>query len=81
MRFTSVRNPKILINQTERGEHYLSTYDTKRPAEAGIEASVGKGANSFETALAESVIRLFRSAVIRKRGPWRGAEDVEFVPL
>jgi len=33
------------------------------------------------TALAESVIGLFKTEVIRRRGPWRGLEDVEFATL
>jgi putative transposase len=32
-------------------------------------------------ALAESVIGLFKTEVIRRRGPWRGLEDVEFATL
>lgn len=30
------------------------------------------------TALAESVIGLYKTEVIRRRGPWRGLEDVEY---
>ena len=37
--------------------------------------------NSYNNALAESVIGLFKTEVIRKRGPWRGLEDVELATL
>ena len=34
-----------------------------------------------DNALAESVIGLFKTEVIRRRGPWRSVEDVEFATL
>ena len=50
-------------------------------AEAGIEPSVGSVGDSYDNALAETVIGLFKTEVIRKRGPWRNIEDVEFATL
>jgi transposase InsO family protein len=50
-------------------------------AEAGMEPSVGSVGDSYDNALAESVIGLFKTEVIRRRGPWRGLEDVEFATL
>ena len=60
---------------------YLSIRYTERLAEAGIEPSVGSKGDSYDNALAESVIGLFKTEVIRRRGPWRGVEDVEFAVL
>jgi transposase InsO family protein len=54
---------------------------TERLAEAGIEPSVGSKRDSYDSALAESVIGLFETEVIRQRGPWRGLQDVEFATL
>jgi putative transposase len=54
---------------------------TERLAEAGIEPSVGSTGDSYDNALAESVIGLFKTEVIRRRGPWKGIEDVEFATL
>ena len=54
---------------------------TERLAEAGIEPSVGSRGDSYDNALAESVIGLFKTEVIRQAGPWRGLEDVEFATL
>jgi len=48
---------------------------------AGIEPSVGSRGDSHDNALAESVIGLFKTEVIRCRGPWRSLEDVEFATL
>ena len=33
--------------------------------------------DSYDNALAESVIRLFKTEVINRRGPWRSVEAVE----
>ena len=50
-------------------------------AEAGIEPSVGSIGDSYDNALAESVIGLFKTEVIRHKGPWRGLQAVEFATL
>src|SRR5438128_1990267 len=60
---------------------YLSIRYTERLAEAGMEPSVGSVGDSYDNALAESVIGLFKTEVIRSRGPWRGLEEVEFATL
>jgi putative transposase len=69
------------VHHSDRGVQYLSIRYTERLAEAGIEPSVGSAGDSYDNALAESVIGLFETEVIRKRGPWRGLEDVEFATL
>ena len=43
---------------------------TDRLADAGIAPSVGSRGDSYDNALAESVIGLFKTEVIRRRGPW-----------
>jgi putative transposase len=70
-----------LIHHSDRGTQYLSIRYTERLAEAGIEPSVGSRGDSYDNALAESVIGLFKTEVIRRRGPWRHLEDVEFATL
>jgi hypothetical protein len=42
---------------------------------------VGSVGDSYDNALAESVIGLFKTEVIRSRGPWRNVEAVEFATL
>jgi putative transposase len=70
-----------LIHHSDRGVQYLAIRYTERLAEAGIEPSVGSRGDSYDNALAESVIGLFKTEVIRRRGPWRSLEDVEFATL
>jgi putative transposase len=60
---------------------YLSLRYTERLADAGIEPSVGRRGDSYDNALAESVIGLFKAEVIRRKGPWRTLEAVEFATL
>jgi len=70
-----------LVHHSDRGSQYLSIRYTERLAEAGIEPSVGSRGDSYDNALAESVIGLFKTEIIRRRGPWRSLEDVEFATL
>jgi transposase InsO family protein len=70
-----------LVHHSDRGTQYLSIRYTERLADAGIEPSVGSRGDSYDNALAESVIGLFKTEIIRRRGPWRSLEDVEFATL
>jgi len=70
-----------LVHHSDRGTQYLSMRYTDRLVEAGIEPSVGSVGDSYDNALAESIIGLFKAEVIRRRGPWKGVEDVEFATL
>lgn len=70
-----------LIHHSDRGVQYLSIRYTERLAEAGIERSVGSRGDSYDNALAESINGLFKTEVIRRRGPWRGFDHVEFATL
>jgi hypothetical protein len=60
---------------------YVSIKYTERLVEAGIEPSVGSVGDSYDNALAETVIGLYKTEVIRRRGPWRSLEAVEFATL
>jgi len=70
-----------LVHHSDRGVQYVSMRYTDRLADAGIEPSIGSRGDAYDNALAESVIGLFKTEVIRKRGPWRHLEAVEFATL
>jgi len=70
-----------LVHHSDRGVQYLSIRYTERLAEAGIEPSVGSVGDSYDNALAESAIGLYKTEVIRRRGPWKNLEAVEFATL
>ena len=59
----------------------MSILYTGRLAEAGIEPSVGSVGDSYDNALAETVIGLFKAEVIHRCGPWRSFEAVEYATL
>ena len=65
-----------LVPHSDRGVQYLSIRYTERLADAGIEPSVGSRGDSYDNALAETIIGLFKTEVIHHRGPWRGFDDV-----
>lgn len=70
-----------VIHHSDRGSQYLSIRYTERLAEAGLDPSVGSTGDSYDNALAETIIGLFKTEVIRKRGPWKGLEAVEYATL
>jgi putative transposase len=70
-----------LIHHTDAGSQYTSIAFTDRLADAGISASVGTVGDAYDNALAESVNGLFKTELIKPRGPWRTAEQVEIATL
>jgi putative transposase len=70
-----------LIHHSDRGVQYLSIRYTERLAEAGLERSVGSVGDSYDNALAETVIGLFKTEIIRRCGPWRSIDEVEYATL
>jgi putative transposase len=70
-----------LVHHSDRGGQYLSIRYTERLAAAGIEPSVGSVGDSYDNALAESIIGLFKTEVVWRRGPWKSLEAVEFATL
>jgi transposase InsO family protein len=70
-----------LVHHSDRGVQYLSIRYTERLAEAGIERSIGSVGDSYDNALAETINGLFKTEVIRRRGPWRTLDDVEYATL
>jgi len=67
-----------LVHHSDHGCQYLSIRHTDRLAEAGIACSVGSVGDAYDNALAETVNGLYKTEVIRRRGPWRNIEAVEF---
>jgi putative transposase len=70
-----------LVHHSDRGVQYVSIRYTERLAEAGTEPSVGSIGDSYDNALPETIIGLYKTEVIRRSAPWRNAEHVEFATL
>ena len=77
----TVGDGDTLVHHSDRGVQYVCIRYTQRLAEAGIEPSVGSVGDSYDNALAETIIGLYKTEVIRQRGPWRDLEAVEFATL
>lgn len=77
----SQRGKHSLIHHSDHGVQYVYIRYTERLAEAGIEPSVGSVGDSYDNALAESIIGLYKTEVIHRRGPWRSIDAVEFATL
>jgi putative transposase len=70
-----------LIHHNDAGSQYTSIAFTERLAAAGVDASVGAVGDALDNALAESVIGLFKTELIRQRGPWRTVDHIEAATL
>jgi putative transposase len=70
-----------LVHHSDRGSQYLSIRYTERLTEAGVEPSVGSVGDSYDNALAETMIGLYKTEVIHHRGPWRNIDAVEYATL
>ena len=72
---------KGVVHHSDRGSQYLSIRYCERLAEAKAQPSVGSVGDSYDNALAETIIGLYKTEVIHRRGPWRHLEAVEYATL
>ena len=70
-----------LVHHSDRGVQYLAIRYTERLAETGAVNSVGSKGDSYDNALAETMIGLYKAELVRNRGPWRGLDDLEYATL
>jgi transposase InsO family protein len=70
-----------MLRRPVESAQYLSIRYSERLAEAGVMPSVGSVGDSYDNALAETVIGLFKTEVIRRRGPWKTIDAVEYATL
>ena len=70
-----------LVHHSDAGSQYTSIRYSERLAEAQLRPSIGSVGDSYDNAMAETIIGLFKTELIRRRGPWRGLDDVEIATL
>jgi putative transposase len=78
------RNDRLdtLIHHSDRGSQYMAIRYTERLIDAGAECSVGTtGDSSYDNAMAESVIGLYKTELVRKQGPWKNIDELEIATL
>jgi len=72
---------KGVVHHSDRGSQYRSIRYCERLAEAKAQPSVGSVGDSYDNALAETIIGLYKTEVIHRRAPWRHLEAVEYATL
>ena len=70
-----------LTHHSDHGSNYMSLVYTDRIVELGAKPSTGTVGDSYDNALAEAVNGLYKTELIRRRGPWRTVEQVELATL
>lgn len=66
-----------LIHHSDAGSQYTAIRYANRLLDAGAVASIGTVGDSFDNALAESVVGLYKTECVRHDGPFRGVDDLE----
>ena len=70
-----------MLRRPHESAQYLAIRYTERLAETGAVNSVGSRGDSYDNALAETMIGLYKAELVRNHGPWRGLEDLEYATL
>jgi len=70
-----------VVHHSDRGSQYLSIRYSERLTEVGAQPSVGSVGDSYDNAMAETIIGLYKTEVIHRRGPWRHLDAVEYATL
>jgi putative transposase len=70
-----------LVCHSDAGSQFTSVRFGERVAELGALPSIGSVGDSYDNALAETVIGLYKTELIRQRAPWRNVDDVELATL
>ena len=69
------------IHHSDHGSQYLSIRYTATLSAAGLNCSAGTVGDSYDNALAETVIGLYKTELVRRHGPWRNLEHLELSTL
>ncbi|WP_448811955.1 IS3 family transposase [Agromyces bauzanensis] len=70
-----------LTHHSDHGSNYMAMVYTDRVVELGAVPSTGTVGDSYDNALAEAINNLYKTELIRQRGPWRTVEQVELATL
>ncbi|MWB97574.1 IS3 family transposase [Agromyces sp. MMS17-SY077] len=70
-----------LTHHSDHGSNYMAMVYTDRILELGAVPSTGTVGDSYDNAMAEAVNNLYKTELIRQRGPWRTVEQVELATL
>lgn len=72
---------KGVIQHSDAGSQYTALRYTERLADVGAVASIGTVGDSYDNALAESVVGLYKTECVKIDGPFRTADELELATL
>jgi putative transposase len=70
-----------VVHHSDAGSQYTAIRYADRLTEVGALASIGTVGDSYDNALAESVIGLYKAECVRPDGPFRTVDDLELATL
>ena len=70
-----------LSSHSDAGSQFTAFRYTSRLSDIGAVPSVGSVGDPIDNAVCESTIGLFKTELIRKKGPWKTIDDVELAAL
>lgn len=76
--YTSI---KSVLRRLVESAQYVSIKYTERLADAGLEPSVASVGDSYDNALAETIIGLFKTEVVNRLGRWKSKDQVDWETL
>lgn len=75
------RPDKGLIHHSDHGSEYLSVAYTREVELAGAQLSTGSVGDSYDNALAETTIGIYKTELVARQGPWRDLDQLELATL
>lgn len=73
-------NKQVLHRPVESGQYTALRY-SERLADVGAIASIGTVGDSYDNALAETVVGLYKTECVKIDGPFRTADELELATL
>lgn len=70
-----------LIHHSDHGSEYLSVAYTREVELAGARMSTGSVGDSFDNALAETTIGIYKTELVARQGPWHSLSQLEIATL
>jgi transposase InsO family protein len=68
---------KLVLQQPVEPKQYTSFRFTQHLIDSGVDASIGTVGDALDNALAESLIGLYKTELIKPRGPWHTIHEVD----
>ena len=75
------RRHRSVVHHSDAGSQYTAIRYAERLTEAGALASIGSIDDSYDNAMAESVIGLYKAECVRRDGPFRTVDELKLATL